>query len=262
VADGLEEQMDCVPLVIAHRGASHDAPENTLAAFRLAWEQGADGIEADFRLTRDGKIVCIHDDTTGRTAGKPVTVADASLAELRLLDVGVGKGERWRGERIPTLEEILAELPTGKRIFIELKGGPEMVVPLRQILMALGIAPERVRLLAFSPLLVGLLKEQLPEFRSCLNVSYRRLGGFRTPSPGQVAALLAGCGADGLSSAAGPLLDAGFVADLRRSGLELHVWTVDSVRTARHYRALGVDSIMTNRPGVVLPAIQSDRSCR
>jgi glycerophosphoryl diester phosphodiesterase len=254
--------MDCAPLVIAHRGASHDAPENTLAAFRLAWEQGADGVEADFRLTRDGKIVCIHDDTTGRTAGKSVAVADASLAELRRLDVGVGKDERWRGERIPTLEEILAELPAGKRIFIELKAGPEMVVPLRDLLVGSGITPERVRLLAFSPLLVGLLNEQLPEFRSCLNLSYRRVGGVRTPRPDQVAALLAGCRADGLSSAASPLLDVGFVAELRRSGLELHVWTVDSVRTARHYRALGVDSIMTNRPSLVLPVILNGRSCR
>ncbi len=254
--------MDRRMLVIAHRGASHDAPENTIAAFRLAWEQGADGIEADFRLTRDGKIVCIHDETTARTAGKAVAVADASLAELRRLDVGAGKAERWRGERIPTLEEILAELPIGSSIFIELKDGPEMVAPLRQILTGAGIAPERVRLLAFSPLLVGLLKEQLPEFRSCLNLSYRRVDGVHTPPPDQVAALLASCRADGLSSASSPLLDAGFVAKLRRTGLELHVWTVDSLRTARHYRALGVDSIMTNRPGLVLPVVQADRGCR
>ena len=256
--------MDCTPLVIAHRGASHDAPENTLAAFRLAWEQGADGIEADFRLTRDGRIVCIHDDTTGRTTGKSVTVADASLAELQRLDAGVWKGEGWRGERIPTLEETLAMLPAGKRIFIELKSGPEMVVPLREILAGSGIAPERVRLLAFSPILVTLLKEQLSEFRSCLNVSYHwtRRGSLWTPSVDQLLARLSDCRADGLSSATHPMLNDGFVATLRRTGRELHVWTVDSVRGARHYRALGVDSIMTNRPVLVLPVARFDRSCR
>ncbi len=243
--------MDRRPLVIAHRGASRDAPENTLAAFRLAWEQGADGIEADFRLTRDGQVVCIHDDTTGRTAGSDIRVADASLAELRRLDVGALRGERWRGEPIPTLEEILAALPAGKRIYIELKSGPEIVAPLRELLVRSGVAPERVRLLAFSPQLVSLLKEQLPEFRSCLNVSYRR----GRPSREQLPALLSGCRADGLSSAAHALLDNGLVAALHRAGLEIHVWTVDSVRGARKYRSLGVDSIMTNRPGVVLSVV-------
>lgn len=250
--------MDRRPLVIAHRGASRDAPENTLAAFRLAWDQGADGIEADFRLTRDGQVVCIHDDTTGRTAGSDIRVADASLAELRRLDVGLFRGERWRGESIPTLEEILAALPAGKRIYIELKSGPEIVAPLRDLLVRSGVAPERVRLLAFSPQLVSLLKEQLPEFRSCLNVSYRR----GRPSPEELPALLSDCRADGLSSAAHAMLDNGFVAALQQAGKEIHVWTVDSARGARHYRSLGVDSIMTNRPGVVLPVVMAAGSGR
>lgn len=251
--------MSRTPLVIAHRGASRDAPENTLAAFRLAWEQGADGIEADFRLTRDGEVVCIHDDTTARTAGSSVWVADASLAELRRLDVGAYTGERWRGERIPTLGEVLATLPAGKRIYIELKSGPEIVAPLRSVIACSGIAPGNVRLLAFSPPLVTLLKEQLPEFRSCLNLSYPR---GRSPSREQVTALLSDCRADGLSSAAHHLLDNEFVASLHRLGLELHVWTVDSARGGRHYRALGVDSIMTNRPGLMIPAILDERGSR
>lgn len=75
---------ECIPgtesLLIAHRGASRDAPENTLAAFDLAWQQGADGIEADFRLTGDGRIVCLHDASTGRTAGVDLTVADVSTS--------------------------------------------------------------------------------------------------------------------------------------------------------------------------------------
>ena len=76
------------PLLIAHRGGSREAPENTLAAFHQAWQQGADGIEADFRLTRDGRVVCLHDAGTGRTAGIDIAVAEATFAELRRLDVG------------------------------------------------------------------------------------------------------------------------------------------------------------------------------
>ena len=80
------------PLVVAHRGASRDAPENTLAAFKLAWEQGADAIEGDFLLTKDNKIVCIHDKSTGRLADRKLIVKESTLSQLRELDVGLGKG--------------------------------------------------------------------------------------------------------------------------------------------------------------------------
>ena len=102
-------------LIIAHRGASADAPENTLAAFRLAWQQGADGIEGDFRLTSDGRIVCFHDDDTARVAGISLIVEETPLTKLRTLDVGAWKGKPWQGERIASLEEVLAEVPAGKQ---------------------------------------------------------------------------------------------------------------------------------------------------
>src|SRR5512138_2530443 len=93
------------PLVLGHRGASADAPENTLAAFRLALEQGADGVELDVRRCRTGEVVVVHDADTSRVAGAPLRVGDASLSELRALDVGGPAGARFRGERIPRLEE-------------------------------------------------------------------------------------------------------------------------------------------------------------
>ena len=108
------------PIVIAHRGASHDAPENTLEAFRLAWEQGADAIEGDFRLTADRRIVCIHDATTARTGDRTLRVSRSRFDALRRVDVGAWKGARWRGASIPSLEEVLACVPAGKRLFIEL----------------------------------------------------------------------------------------------------------------------------------------------
>jgi glycerophosphoryl diester phosphodiesterase len=161
------------PLLIAHRGASREAPENTLAAFRLAWQQGADGIEADFRLTRDGRVVCLHDASTGRTAGVDLAVADASLDELQLLDVGRWKEARWQGERIPSMEEVLTQLPAGKRIFIELKSGPEIIDPLHHILSACSVPSGQLILLAFDVQLVARLKQQLPGIRVCLNVDFR-----------------------------------------------------------------------------------------
>ncbi len=239
------------PMLIAHRGASKDAPENSLAAFALAWQQGADGIEADFRLTRDGRIVCLHDATTGRTATVDLVAADSTFDELCRLDIGARKGSSWQGERIPSLEEVLEQQPPGKMIFIELKSGPEIIPPLRQILAMDSVPPDQLRLLAFDRQLVARLKKELPGYRVCLNVEYHRsLHRLAwSPSKEELLTILGNSGADGLSSQAHPLLDAPFIAALRSSGKEIHVWTVDTVRRADHYRHLGVDSVMTNRPG-------------
>ena len=113
--------------IIAHRGASFDAPENTLSSFRLAWEQGADGIEGDFMLTSDGQIACFHDLDGQRLAGDPVVVKNSTLAKLQALDVGRWKGDRWRGERVPTLRDVLAIVPAGRKVVFELKDGPAIV---------------------------------------------------------------------------------------------------------------------------------------
>lgn len=248
------------PLLIAHRGASRDAPENTLAAFDLAWQQGADGIEADFRLTGDGRVVCLHDAGSGRTAGVDLAVSAVSLQALKQLDVGRWQGERWEGERIPTLEEVLEHVPEEKHCFIELKCGPEIIEPLRNVLVSSALSPARLRLLAFDQQLAALLKQQLPDIPVCLNMDFRwslaRMDVQRTWD--RILAVLERSGADGLSCRDHPLLDEAFVGELQRRGLELHVWTVDSLRAARRYCLLGVDSIMTNRPGWLRSGLETD----
>ena len=238
-------------MIIGHRGASRHAPENTLAAFRLAWEEGADGIEADFRVSGDGRVVCLHDASTGRTAEKDLDVASSLLPELRRLDAGRWQGPAWQGERIPTLAEVLACLLPGKRLFIELKSGPEIVAPLVQELARSGTAPEQLRLLAFSAPLLAELKAQLPGYRACWLTDCRRWlpGGVWRPSREEILATLRRSGFDGLAIRGRAILDERFVAALRREGYEIHVWTVDAAAAARRFVALGVDSIMTNRPG-------------
>lgn len=238
-------------LLIGHRGASHCAPENTLAAFRLAWEEGADGIEADFRLTADGSIVCLHDASTGRTADRDLIVAATSLAELQRLDVGGWLGAAWEGERIPTLGETLALLPPGKKMFIELKSDVEIIAPLADELRRSGVAAEQLRLLSFNAPLLVQLKTLLPGYRCCWLTDYRRAlrrCGWQ-PSREKVLATLRQSGVDGLASRGLEILDRQFVTDLRQEGHEIHVWTVDDVASAHRFRDLGVDSIMTNRPG-------------
>ena len=107
------------PIIFAHRGASAHAPENTLAAFELAVQQGADGIELDAKLTADGKVVIIHDPTVERTTGASGRVKDMSLVELRSLDVGNFFSEKYQNEKIPTLEEVFEAV--GKRTFINVE---------------------------------------------------------------------------------------------------------------------------------------------
>src|ERR1700750_495359 len=92
-------------LIIGHRGASHDAPENTIASYKLAIEQGADGFEGDYWLAADGHILDLHDADTKRVAGKKLSITKDSFDELRGLDIGSWKDSKWKGEKIPTLEE-------------------------------------------------------------------------------------------------------------------------------------------------------------
>ena len=101
--------------IVAHRGASYDAPENTVAAIKLAWEQKADAAEFDVFLSKDGKIVVMHDKDTKRIAGVDRKVVDQTLAELRKLDVGRWKDAKFAGEKMPTLDEMLATVPEGKQ---------------------------------------------------------------------------------------------------------------------------------------------------
>ncbi len=111
------------PLVVAHRCGSAVAPENTLAALRTAALQGADAVEVDVLPSRDGHPVVHHDDRLSRTAGVDAAVCDLDLAELRALDVGRWFAPAFEGERIPTLDEVVAALPAGMRLIADFKHG-------------------------------------------------------------------------------------------------------------------------------------------
>ena len=132
------------PLVVAHRGASYDAPENTLPAFKLAWDQGADAIEGDFLLTKDGHIVCIHDRTTKRFCDQDLVVSKSTLKQLKVLDVGSWKNEKYAETRIPTISEVFSTVPDGKKIFVEVKCGIEIIEPLAKEIKKKKLGCERI----------------------------------------------------------------------------------------------------------------------
>ena len=240
------------PLIVGHRGASSDAPENTLAAFRLAWEQGADGVEGDYRLSADGRVVCIHDADLKRVAGVPMVVKSATFDELRAHDVGDWKGEAWRGERIASLEDVLAEVPKDKWLVVELKTGPEIVEPLAAAIEQSSVPVEQILLIAFDAETIAACKRRLPEVKCHWLAAYKQQEDGRwTPTPDEVVTTIRRIGANGFGSESKPeVFDAEFVDRLRDGGVqEFHVWTVDDPQVARFYRGLGAWGLTTNRPG-------------
>jgi glycerophosphoryl diester phosphodiesterase len=235
---------------VAHRGASEDAPENTLPAFRLAWEQGADAIEGDFYLTTDGQIVCIHDSDTKRVAGTKLAVKDSTLAELRKLDVGAWKDSKWAGTRIPTIGEVLATVPKGKRIYVEIKGGEAMVPRLLEEIGKSGLAAEQVTVISFDAEAIAAVKAKAPQYKAYWLSGFKKdeaTGAIR-PTIEAILETLKKTGVDGFSSSA-ELIEEALVRRVIEAGYEYHVWTVDDAETAKRFARWGARSITTNAPG-------------
>ena len=243
-------------LVIAHRGASADAPENTLSAFRLAWEQGADGIEGDFYLTSDKRIVCFHDKTTERTAPHQpqCNVAKSTFQQLRQLDVGSWKDSRYQGEQIPTLQEVLAIVPRGKKIFVEIKCGPEILPVLQPQLEQSGLAPEQITIICFNEKVVQAAREKMPQYRANWLTGYKQDDATHkwTPTSSTVHTRLKQSLATGLGTQGNAdVVDERFAKSILDAGLEFHVWTVNDPAPARRFADLGVHSITTDKPAEI-----------
>jgi glycerophosphoryl diester phosphodiesterase len=240
------------PLIIAHRGASQDAPENTLAAFAEAWAQQADGIEGDYCMTLDQQLVCIHDDDTLRTAGQFMKVAETNLAQLRSLEYGKWKHPQFTGQQLPLLSEVLAQVPELRWCVIELKTGPEIVSELKAQLDLHAKDLERVLVIAFNEQTITQSKHQLPAVRAHWLTDFKQQpDGSWTPTPRQIMDTIARCGADGVGLENNPAaVTAEFVAALHGAGLkEFHVWTVDKPQEAAYYVQLGAWGLTTNCPG-------------
>src|SRR5687767_692665 len=162
----------CLPMpqtfsldIIGHRGASYDAPENTLAALKLSFDQGADGTELDIHLTKDGNIAVIHDYDLKRSGGADLKVAETTLAELQKFNVGnFGKWkDRGFSEKVPALSEVFPLVPPGKRLFIEIKARNEIVPALVETLTTSKISPRQLPIITFHYEVAKAVKEKLPQ---------------------------------------------------------------------------------------------------
>lgn len=235
--------------IIAHRGASKDAPENTLASVQLAWAQGADAVEIDVQFSRDGQLVVIHDDTTRRTARLRKPVRAQTLAELQTLDAGRWKAARFAGEKIPTLGEVLATVPDGKRLFVEIKCGADCVRAFVDAFRSSGLTPEQVVPIGFARPTMALVKQALPALEVCWVADFHRTLRGWAPPAAELIALAKDAGLDGLDVDGRGPVDAAFAQQVHDAGLRLYIWTVDAPTKARRLLAAGVDGLTTNRPG-------------
>ncbi len=249
-AGGCTTQRSDAVEFIAHRGASYAAPENTLAAFELAWRRDADAVEVDIRLSRDGRIILMHDNTTGRTAGKDRPAVEQTLAELKALDAGVWKGKKWAGQTIPTLAEVLDTVPDGRKIYIEIKCGPEVVPALKRVVEASGLEPAQTVIFSFDLRTVRAVRKAMPDQQVLLSVKMRKNGesGRWAPMASELIDLAGKAGLDGIAPNACDAIDEDFVRQVRAAGLSIHVWTVDKPALAEKMIRAGVKSIITNRP--------------
>jgi glycerophosphoryl diester phosphodiesterase len=238
------------PLVLGHRGASADAPENTLAAFRLALAQGADGVELDVWRCATGEVVVHHDEDTRRVAGAGLLVPDAPLAALRALDVGAWRGDRYRGERIPLLAEVLEALP-GAIVNVELKSrgrDVRLAAAVARVLRAAG-AQGRVIVSSFDWRLAVAFRLAAPEIPVGLlfeTAAMRRWLALALP-------LLGASAVHPERTLAAPER----VRRWARRGLAVTVWTVDEPEDARALAALGATALITNVPARIAGALRT-----
>jgi glycerophosphoryl diester phosphodiesterase len=245
------------PKVIAHRGASAHAPENTLPAFELGWQQGADGVECDVRLTADGQVVCIHDADTARVAGKSLSVEKHPYSDLQALDVGAWKGAEFKDTRIPLLSDLLAISPFGKQVFIEVKTGVEILSALLDVLDASPIELRVITVIAFDLEVIRSLKQQRPELHAywLIDVKSNWLGRSKLKLD-DVLETLTEIRADGLGLRCHSGINREMVHAILSADLSLNVWTVDDPTDARRFDTFGVTSITSNESAAMLVALK------
>ncbi len=235
--------------IVAHRGASFDAPENTLAAFKLGYQQNGDACELDIYQTRDGRIAVSHDPTTLRTGGVSNLISAMTFEQLRSVDVG--KWGKWAGkgfaEPLPALEEVLPLIPDGKGLFIEIKCGPEVLPELQRVLKKSGKKTSQLTIIGFNYETMRAAKKLLPQHQVYWLVSGDKKNDV-FPSAKELIDKAKAAGLDGLNLDWNFPIDAAFAKQVHDAGLKLLAWTVDDPKVARRLASAGVDGITTNRP--------------
>ena len=228
------------PVVLAHRGASADAPENTTAAIALARDQGADGVELDLQLCATGEVVVFHDFTL-RAFGLPRPLRELSLAAMRSFDLG-------GGARVPTLEDALSAAGPDLLLNLELKShhlrGEGLEPAVARVLRRAAIPWARILLSSFNPVSLMRAAVLMPRAPKAWLFHAGQSRAWRTMWP-RVLRPLPGFFALHPEHA---LCDEALVAHAHQAALRVHAWTADTTAARSRLLALGVDGLITNHP--------------
>ncbi len=239
------------PVVFAHRGARKYAPENTLPSFELAIAQGTDAIELDARLTADGQIVVFHDRMLDRTTNGTGRITEKSLAELRALDAGSPLSGKYRGTKIPLLEEVFEAVGKKTITNLEFKNhgplGDLLVERVCELVAKCGMQ-DRILFSSFDARNLRKARELMPRVPRGL-LAYPHLAGVWARSFGfsfgEYAALHPSVGD----------VDSHAVQRVHRLGRRIHVWTVNQPVDMIHLKNWGADGIITDDPALALQVL-------
>jgi len=250
--------------IIAHRGASADAPENTVASMKLGDAQGADGGELDVHLSKDGRVVVIHDYDTKRVARVDRKVAHHTFEELHKLDVGNWGPWAGRGfaETVPSLDEVLALVPAGKKLFVEIKCHEEVLPALEKSFRASKLEPAQTVIITFHHDVARAVKRRFPDREVYWLHEYPEEGDGAPGNMPELPELIdqaKRAGLDGLNLDHAFALDAAEIKRVHDAGLKLYVWTLDDAVKAKRLVEAGIDGITTNRPGELRRALGTKR---
>jgi glycerophosphoryl diester phosphodiesterase len=236
------------PRVFGHRGAMGHAPENTMASFELAVAQGADAIELDVHLTADDEVVVIHDHRLERTTDGRGIVRELTLEEVRAADAGARFDARFAGQRVPTLDEVLAWARDRCILDVEIKGGPAPYpgIEARVIdLIRRHEMQDRVLVISFDHPTVRRVKELAPELAAGVLYSGRPIDPVPLARPAGADALMpywANLAADDVERA-------------HAAGLSVHPWATSEPEEIGRLLDMGVDSVCSNHPDRVVAAL-------
>jgi len=248
MAGGLEMN-PIIEKIVAHRGESFEALENSLSAIHLAWERGARAVEIDIHLTEDQEIIVIHDKHTGRIGDKKLFVKKSKLHELKSVKLDLKKGNAFTEERIPTLYEVIETVPLEGKLIIEIKCGEEIIKPLVELLKSTNLKNHQIEIISFNFDVLASIKKLLPHYKVLwlLDLDYYWPHWLLRIKPQKIIQKIKDHGLDGVNVWAGKVINASFVNAFKKEGLLFYVWTVNELQEAHRLLAYGVDAITTDR---------------
>jgi glycerophosphoryl diester phosphodiesterase len=208
------------------------------------FQQLADGVEVDIRLTLDNKIVCHHDKSALRTTGIDRKIEDMSLEEIQSLDCGSWFGENWSDERIPELKDVLKSVPKDKEIYIEVKTKEEIVPFLLRDIDEQELSIDQITVITFFPEVIREIKRRDANIKCNLLIAF----DYKDIAVDEIIDLAVKIDANGLGAQNHKRLNGQFIQSLKNTGKSVHVWTVNSRKEAEEYLKNGIDSITTNKP--------------